>query len=271
MIKFNKTVGKSILNLIQLKVYRFFFKHLYRGQVINIDEIKMRFDNNDSLLLALRGPYEPLLTKKFKNAVKKGDTVVDIGANIGYYTLIASKLVGKTGKVFAFEPEPKNFKILSENVKLNGRNNVVLENKAVSNATGKNILYLYSSIGNSFYQLNDSSNAKKIEVDTIKLDNYFSNYHRKINVVKIDVEGAEFKVFRGMRSLIRKNPNLIIFTEISQKISKVSGENLEDYFDLLVKYGFRIYDIDDYKKEEKIADKEEVLKKDATNLYCTKN
>ncbi len=82
-----------------------------------------------------------------KQNIHTGDTVVDIGANIGYYTLLMSNLVGNGGKVFAFEPEPKNFEILQKNLELNQIKNVIVEQKAVSEFSGIGFLELSSDSG----------------------------------------------------------------------------------------------------------------------------
>ena len=77
------------------------------------------------------GTYEPEETRLFRSKCRPGDTVIDVGANVGWYTVIASKLVGKKGRVIAFEPEPVNFAILKKNVLANGCENVILELKAL--------------------------------------------------------------------------------------------------------------------------------------------
>jgi len=83
-----------------------------------------------------------LETEFIKNNIKKEDIVIDIGANIGYFTLLLSKQVGDKGKVFSFEVETENFKLLEKNVKENHIRNVMLENVAVSEKEGKIKLYL---------------------------------------------------------------------------------------------------------------------------------
>ncbi len=96
---------------------------------------KMFLDKKDVLGLSINGVYEPLETKLVRKEVKKSDVVLDIGANIGYYTLILAKLVGKKGRVFAFEPDPTNFALLKKNISINGYKNVILVPKAVAGKT----------------------------------------------------------------------------------------------------------------------------------------
>jgi len=108
-----------------------------------VDGNKMFLDpKDDSLGLSINDIYEPFITDFFKSEIKKGDVVFDIGANIGYFTLIFAKLVGENGKVFAFEPSPDVFAILQKNVEINGYKNIVLSQKAVSSKTEKIKLYL---------------------------------------------------------------------------------------------------------------------------------
>lgn len=101
-----------------------------RFLLIDVQGSKMWVDAEDyaiSYYLITRGIYEPRETNLFKKIVRHGMTVIDLGANIGYYTLIASKLVGESGKVYAFEPEPDNFNILVKNININNLKNVVVE------------------------------------------------------------------------------------------------------------------------------------------------
>src|SRR3989344_6832323 len=101
---------------------------------------------NDPLSTSLYyyGEYEPFETNLFQQLIKTGDCVLDIGAHIGYYTLLASGLVGKKGKVFSFEPDPNNLVLLRKNVMVNELSNVVIVNKAVSNVN-KRINFYCSS------------------------------------------------------------------------------------------------------------------------------
>lgn len=110
----------------------------------NVQGNKMYVNTEDKSIvpyLLLDHVWEKYKTELFKKIITQGMTVVDIGASIGYYTLIAAKLVGKTGVVYAFEPEPCNYELLIKNIELNGFTNIVPIKKAVSNRHGKAKLY----------------------------------------------------------------------------------------------------------------------------------
>jgi FkbM family methyltransferase len=186
----------------------------------------MFVDTEDLLIapyLLLDGIWEPEITALVQRLLKPGMTFVDVGANIGYYTLLATKQVGHTGKVYAFEPEPLNFELLRKNVIVNWFSGVVrTEKKAVSDAGGQIDFYVRqnyrgnSSIGpvtrEHLENLYDS--MERIQVETISLDEYFPE-PPSIDVLKIDVEGAELDALQGMRHLIQSNPEIVIICEWS--------------------------------------------------------
>jgi len=145
--------------------------------------------------------------------VRPGDTYVDVGANVGYYTVLASHLVGPKGKVFAFEPDPVNFAILEKNVRINGLTNVVLEQKACSNEQGS--IQLFLAGGNKgdhrIYQTEEGRTA--IDVEAVKLDDYFAEYAGSIDFVKIDTQGAEGVILDGLGDVIDKNEDIVMAVE----------------------------------------------------------
>src|SRR3989344_1775867 len=120
-----------------------FFRNIVASKVvvskINGVGARMLLDLND-IYMAARiyvNDYELVETKLFKSLLKPGMNVVDVGAAIGYYTCIAGKLLGPEGKVYAFEPAPRNFSILRKNIELNNLSNVILYQKAVANFSGE--------------------------------------------------------------------------------------------------------------------------------------
>ena len=238
---------------------------------------KMFLDPGDSLNLSINGVYGELDTKIIREEIHEGDIVIDVGANIGYYTLIFAQLVGKTGKVIAFEPEPKNFKILKKNIEINNYDNVIVEQKIVSEKYGKMKLYVSNSdiVGHRIHQMGNLENF--VEVESITLDDYMKklNLDEKVNFIKIDVEGAEPKVLDGSKKILEKNEYLKIFTEFNREVVKNYGIDPKKMIDLLYREGFKIY-LPNYKENkinltnsnELLTSKEILLEN--INLLCKK-
>jgi FkbM family methyltransferase len=191
-------------------------------------------------LLVYNGVWEPLETETFVSVLRKGMVVADIGANVGYYTLLAARSVGSAGKVFAFEPEPKNYELLCRNIKENGYTNVVTVPSAVSDRNGTSRLYLSANNFGAHNLSTRSPDAKFVNIDTVSLDEFFSNYQGRIDVLKIDAEGAEELIFDGMSQLLRRHPNLILFTEFHPRAMEGLGSSPERYIEKLSAHGFRV-------------------------------
>jgi len=226
-----------------------FLKSKLKSDFIEIDGHKMFLDSFDSLRLSINGVYEKESTEIVKRIIEKGDIVVDVGANIGYYTLLFAKLVGPNGKVYAFEPEPKNFNILKKNIKINGYNNVKLVQKAVSSITGKTKLYIASdNMGSHSMIKNDQKEI--ISIDSIRLDDYFHEYKEKIKFIKLDIEGNEMEAIKGMISILKKNSEIKIMTEFNPFMLQKSGIEPKKYLEFLKEFDFKIYFPD--KKTSKI-------------------
>lgn len=227
------------------------------------------------LTLLSTGTYqsERLMTTLFTELVRKGTTVVDIGAYVGYYTLLAAKATGNLGKVFCFEPEASNYALLLKNIEVNNYNNVVPVQKAVTNRTGMARLFIAESpSGHS--TVCGNPNQQAIMVDCTTLDDFFSGREYPIRVIKIDVEGAEMTVLEGMNNIISKNKQLNIFTEFSPVALKIARCSPEEYFRKLTNYGFDIYLIDETKQSLEQADLDRILKvcekMEYVNLLCQK-
>ena len=220
---------------------------------------------HDNMEISLR-PYEPIETEIVKTHVEKNNIVVDIGANIGYYTLLMAL---NQAKVFSYEPEPKNFKLLQKNVNLNNfSSNVKLYNKAVSNYNGFSKLFLAGATdlnggvivdrakggAPGMHTLSNNrfgSNSIDVEVTKLNLD--------KIDFAKIDVEGHELHVLEGMKILPTK-----ILIEFNPLYLQASGKNYNDFFHFIEK--FTIKQISKDGLEE--LDYEELIKsKISRNLF----
>ena len=229
-----------------------------RKKVWNIEGITMYLDAHESgAMRAIFRDYiklkgkEALTTQLFKDKVKIGDTVVDVGANLGYYSLVAARLVGGSGEVYAFEPAPANYNVLIKNISLNSHANIIAINKAVSDVNGNAELYLSGSdVGahtlrsqHNHPQFKLKTNGESIKVKTTTLDTVLGD--TVVNVIKMDCEGAEMLAMRGADKIIRANPHIKIFSEFFPKAVAEMGCSPRDYLGMIKGYGFNITVIDE--------------------------
>lgn len=197
-------------------------------------------------ILLIKGVYEEHETELFRELIKPGMVVLDIGANIGYYTLIASKLVGDDGRVYAFEPDPKNYELLVKNIEINGYNNITPIHKAVSNKSGRIKLFIdkLSPSLSSFSKDNVLEKAGFLEVETTALDDFFGlTGGDTVNLIKMDTQGAEGLIIEGSERLLRNN-NLKIIMEFWPYGLRNVGTDPLGLLYKLQSYGFEIKPID---------------------------
>jgi len=237
-----------------LAAYYFLSQHLWLDKgVIEIEGSKM-YMNTDELperygkafrAYAIFHSWEKSTTEIFKNVIKPGDVVLDLGANMGYFTLLAARLVGREGRVYAFEPAPLNYSLLTKNIELNGYDNVVPLQKAVSNVPGVVRLFLSDEdIGNNtIYSYGNEREV--VEVEGVTLDEFFADKEHSINVIKMDVEGAEVAAISGMERIIKENKDLKIFSEFYPSLIRAMGYSPEDFLDKLINnYHFSVIPLD---------------------------
>lgn len=146
--------------------------------------------------------YETSLTLKH---LQPGDVYVDVGANIGYYTLVAAQRVGLQGKVFSYEPDADNFALLQSNVALNHLSQVKTFSCALSNRNSVGQLFL-SSDNFGDHRIYDSPGARETrEIVLVKGDEHVWQQTKRIDFLKVDTQGSEFFVLDGLRGLLEKN------------------------------------------------------------------
>jgi len=241
------------------RLYRFLWPY---KTILDVQGSKMYLNTHDKSptmrktfqAYALNRVHEEYTTELFKKVIKKGDIVVDLGANIGYFTLLAARLVGKKGRVYSFEPEPRNYHYLLKNIELNNYDNIIAINKAVSEKSAKVKLYIcpYDSGHHTIKQYKgieeyrpDFIDNKKdfVEVETVVLDDFFKKEIKQpIDVIKMDVEGAEMLALSGMDSLIKESKNLKIFVEFFPLLIREMGNSPEEFIRrLLEDYHFSIF------------------------------
>jgi FkbM family methyltransferase len=186
--------------------------------------------------------YDHHIQQRLQKYIRRGDTVFDIGSNIGQYTLLFSHLVGTEGKVVAFEPDPKNFSFVQFNANMNRGSNIVVEQKGVSNISRRQSFYRDSTTGGrrgSFIQefVGESFTGEIEEVDTISFEQAVLQFGRP-DFVKIDVEGFEQEIICGIK--IELN-NTIFLVEVRDE----TGPSIFTYFNSRHYHCFCIDSVED--------------------------
>jgi len=238
------------LKKIYKKIFRSKILNSYIHKILNVfvdawaKMINFQFPkkyNWDWKLEMLSGKYERDTVNIFKKIIKPGMTVIDIGAHVGYYTLKFSKLTGENGRVYAFEADLDNFKLLEKNTKI--YKNISLNNVAIADQEG-NI---------DFYKVNDSTgchsiipadDSNKISVKATTLDNFIKKHSLEhVDIIKIDIEGGEPLAFIGMQKLFTNSHSLSIVMEFSPTSLKSANINPAEFLQGIKKNGFNIFQI----------------------------
>jgi FkbM family methyltransferase len=187
---------------------------------------------------------------------KQGDIVIDIGANIGRYTIISSKRVGTKGKVVAIEAHPGNFEILNRNIKLNQLTNIIPLNYAAYSKETKIKLYVpdEESGYTIYHTLMERTGKKFVEVNANTLD-YLLQLNEirqeEVNWIKIDVEGAELEVLKGATNVLSKSKDIALLIEVHGQ------NNYRPLVEFLSSYNFKI----EFEKTYETGDKHIILRK----------
>ena len=164
----------------------------------------------------VRQKWEPLEAQKITTACKPGSVCLDIGANIGFYACLMSERVGDDGQVFAFEPSPENFSYLTKNA--SGRKNLVVENLALGDTTGEAILFLSERHkgDHRLYEPCEGVERAECRVRCTTLHDYLTNKQitpSRISVVKMDTQGSEPRIMRGIGPLLLMMSEATFFVE----------------------------------------------------------
>jgi len=185
-----------------------------------------------------RGGYEPHVTAVFRDRLRPGMHVLDIGANIGYYTMLAASLVGPTGSVTAIEPNPASAKLLEASRRANSFDNVIVAQVAAGRALG--LLVLHGSFGNVMTSAAPDDAAALINsttVPTFRVDDLIPR-NKKIDFVKIDVEGAEYNALLGASELIKRCHPTIVSEFSPSTMPGISGIDGRGYLRFLLEFGY---------------------------------
>jgi FkbM family methyltransferase len=182
------------------------------------------------------GMYERDLGAALPSLIQKGMKVLDIGANVGFYTIAASRLVGTDGRVFAFEPDSQAFSYLDRNIHVNNSANVTTVNAAVTDKPGS-VSFVPDQVERGF--VSDRVREGAIVVPAVSVDSYFNELGwPRIDFVKLDAEGAEVNVLIGMEELSRRNPQLRMVMEYNRQALRRAGHTNVHLAEVLHQVGF---------------------------------
>lgn len=208
---------------------------------------KMSFYLPEGGAIYYYGFFEANLTNFLLNFIKEGDTFLDVGAHVGYYSVLASSLAGSEGQVHSFEPTPRTFNTLKNNVK--NKLNVTVNNNAVLDKETEIEFVDYGpkySAFNSFQKRNTDymkflSKPEKIKVKTISLDKYCKSRNLIPDFIKIDAEGAEYLILQAMLDIV-KNIKPVITIEVAGE--EEWKDNCSQSIAFLKANGYLAYEMD---------------------------
>jgi len=242
--------SQFITQAVAYFVQRFLFRKEYLIAESSYG-IKFKFKTADAVgrKIYKSKDYEPTITNFVLNEItfEPGDIVLDVGANIGWYSLILAKC--KPGlNIYAFEPDTLNYRLLTDNIALNKINSVVAINHAVSNNTGSATLYKYDEKNLGRHSILPIFNGKSESVTTVTLDDFMKENNisdKTVRLLKIDVEGFEGNVLKGALSTLPKIKYII--HEFSPDLMNHGDTAPETLINMLFENGFKPYEIVDNK------------------------
>ena len=169
--------------------------------------------------------------------VRPGMTAIDVGANIGFYTMRLSRLVGETGRVIAYEPEGRNFSLLKRITRK--RSNIVLRQAACGERAGALKLYVSADM-NIDHQTYDADLGREIqEVPCVAVDEDLDEWER-VGFIKIDIQGYDYFALKGMKRIIQRSPELLVFGEFWPYALKKAGVEPSEYIRSLEEWGLKV-------------------------------
>ena len=214
-------------------------------EYINVQNAQVAIDKMDTSvsMLIRRKEYEPHLLAFYSQRLKPGMVVIDIGANVGLYSMLAAKKVGKRGKVFSFDPNSENCRLILLGIHKNEFKNVSVFPFALGNRTGH---VLFSThIGSNGGLISDSYdsllNPSCVIKPIVRLDDIVTE---KVDLIKIDVEGAEGLVVEGAKGLIEKYRPIVTSEFSLEMLSRVSNISGKDYLQGFKDMNYSLFIID---------------------------
>ncbi len=237
---------RKILHSVLSRIGAAKLKRSLTARPIELDGHRLIVDPRDSLGLFGGKRFDPDEIDAVRRALKPGDVAVDVGANIGVYTLEMARAVGTQGRVWAFEPDPANAVLLEKNVMRNGYRNVTVIRAAVADFSGRSTIARHADNA-GMHKLSETGD---VDVEVVRLDDLVQP---PVKFLKIDVEGAEAAVLRGAHRTIAQSPHLSALVEYNPSGLRAFGSNLEELVDSLSGLSFSIVGQNDGSPLERLA------------------
>ena len=234
----------SMMLVLSLRRINVYVHPLPSASVVEVNKSRMLLHPKNGGIdqdLFLYRKREPICTEYLMRSVvlNEGDVVLDIGANIGYYVLVESRLVGESGRVYAVEPVAQNFDVLLKNVRLNNLKNVSEFRFAFGEEEARSSIYI-SDKSNLCSMIKDSVGGSVVgeeEVPVTSVDAFF-NDRMPPNFIRMDVEGYEYHIFRGMQKILAGDVKILV--ELHPWPPYMAPQKLQELLDILEHNGFRV-------------------------------
>lgn len=269
-------LGKERIKTLLLMVYRtikYQSKNLvckaYDGRKFRINLYDRTYDS-----LYFTGYFEKYESHFIEKIIGRGDIILDIGANFGWYTTLCAKLCLNKGELHAFEPIPSTLKELYFNLKLNHLdNNVVVNAFALGDEIKKTQIYLFKGLPHSHASLSKlgRNDGQPFLIDVLTLDDYANTNlkNKQVRFIKLDVEGAELNVLNGSNAFMSQQKDIWMLFEINLETSKAFGYDPQKLFEKLEKLGFKNFYVVNHKGVSIEIDNLNTLEH-GTNVFCHK-
>ncbi len=232
-----KTGYKSSHHLQVLPGKRFYFTHYG-------DITRLLFEQQH--LVSIGKSFEADILQVFVGLIRPGSVILDIGANVGLYSLLGSELVGPEGRILSFEPEPNTYEVLLKNLSVNRINNVSALPMALSERNGMVVLAVPEEVkakfeyGDSYLSMKPADDDKSpAAIPCRRLDEVLVEMNiAKVDVIKLDVEGAEYLCLCGAERLLKGVQKPVILLECDEILSRRFGHSVFDTLLLLHQHGY---------------------------------
>jgi FkbM family methyltransferase len=223
-------------------------EHNHRAQLVELSDFRMYlrpYDFAVGAVILSQGTWEPHVSREMRPLLQPGAVFVDVGANIGYFTLLAATLVGDRGRVIAFEPNANNRALLEQSIQANGFANIQLHANAVDEKARTLRLFATEVSSLSLVLAECSIHAvpemtRPSPIEAVALDEFLADIDR-LDVVKIDTDGAEPRVLAGMRRLIAKHRPVIFAEFFPEGYRLISNRTAESFLDELIDLGYDLH------------------------------